>query len=50
MKRRGRKPSIETLEKLQTKYFKMYDDLEKQLRVMKELSSKINDYKKYFGK
>ena len=49
-KRRGRKPSVETLNKLQTKYFKMYDDLEKQLKVMRELSTKINDYKKYFGK
>ena len=47
---RGRKPSVVTLEKLQTKYYKMYDDLEKQLRAMKELSSKINDYKNYFGK
>ena len=49
-KRRGRKPSVETLNKLQTKYFKMYDDLEKQLKVLRELSTKINDYKKYFGK
>jgi hypothetical protein len=48
--RRGRKPSVVTLEKMQTKYYKMYDDLEKQLRAMKELSSKINDYKNYFGK
>ncbi len=50
MKRRGRKPSVNTLEKMQTKYYKMYDDLEKQLRAMRELSSKIDDYKKYFGK
>lgn len=49
-KRRGRKPSLNTLEKMETKYYKMYDDLEKQLRAMKELSSKINDYKKYFSK
>ena len=48
--RRGRKPSEDTLQKMETKYYKMYDDLEKQLRVMRELSTKINDYKKYFGK
>lgn len=48
--RRGRKPTIDTLQKLETKYYKMYDDLEKQLRAMRELSTKINDYKKYFGK
>jgi len=50
MKRRGRKPSVNTLEKMQSKYYKMYDDLEKQLRAMRELSTKIDDYKKYFGK
>lgn len=49
-KRRGRKPSMNTLEKMETQYFKMYDDLEKQIRKMRELSSKINDLKKYFGK
>ena len=48
--RRGRKPSEDTLQKMETKYYKMYDDLEKQLRVMRELSNKIGDYKKYFGK
>lgn len=48
--RRGRKPTVDTLQKLETKYYKMYDDLEKQLRAMRELSTKINDYKKYFGK
>jgi DNA-binding transcriptional regulator GbsR (MarR family) len=48
--RRGRKPSEDTLQKLETKYYKMYDDLEKQLRVMRELSNKIGNYKKYFGK
>lgn len=48
--RRGRKPTTDTLQRLETKYFKMYDDLATQLRVMKELSAKINDYKKYFGK
>jgi hypothetical protein len=50
MKRRGRKPSVNTLEKMQSKYYKMYDDLEKQLKAMRELSTKIDDYKKYFGK
>jgi hypothetical protein len=49
-KRKGRKPSVQTLEKLQGQYLKMYDDLEKQIKRMRELSSKIDDYRKYFGK
>lgn len=49
-KRRGRKPSEESLKKLVAQYDKMHDDLISHVSKMKELMQKINQRRSYFGK
>lgn len=49
-KRRGRKPSEDSLRKLETQYEKMQDDLEVYVRKMRDLMKQINQRRSYFGK
>ena len=49
-KRRGRKPSEDSLRKLEGQYEKMQDDLENHIRKMRDLMRQINQRRSYFGK
>lgn len=49
-KRRGRKPSEDSLRKLENQYEKMQDDLENHIRKMRDLMRQINQRRSYFGK
>ena len=49
-KRRGRKPTEDSLKKLESQYEKMQDDLEKHVMKMRDLMRQINQRRSYFGK
>lgn len=49
-KRRGRKPTEDSLRRLETQYEKMQDDLESHIRKMRDLMKQINQRRSYFGK